>query len=151
MTPLMEKRTFLTKWALPFVLTALVLVWQWYDELARPDPHPWIMASVSAVALAILFFVLRRRSSRDPYEVLDGGTFLQVRFGDRTEILQLSDIEHVQVDKLIRLVRIRLLLRASAQGARSISFYPIQKNDAAGQNAVAASLRARVSGQGIAA
>jgi hypothetical protein len=151
MIPLMQKRTFFTKWVLPFALTALIFLWFWYQELVKPDPHYGELAIACMVGLVILFFVIRRRGSQEPDEVLDGGTFLQVRFGDRIEVVQLSDVEHVHVAKLIRLVRITLFLRASTQAGRAISFYPIQKDDAVGQNAVGASLRARVSSHGAAA
>jgi hypothetical protein len=141
--PLMRKRTFLAKWALPYGLCALVALWQWYQELGEPDPHYLSLLVVWVMLFTILFFVIRRQSRNQSDEVLDGGTFIQLTFGKAVETVPLSNVTDIEVDKLLRLTRLVLHLREPSRVGQTIVFYPLQDKDSSGENSVAASLRAR--------
>ena len=146
MTPLMRKRTFLTKWALPYALVGLVVLWLWLDELAKPErdyPSYLSLFVVSVTMFVILFFVVKRQSRNQPDEVLDGGTFLRLTFGKTVENVQLSNLAEVEVDKFLRLTRLVLHLREPSKVGQIIAFYPLQDSDSSGENLVAVSLRAR--------
>jgi hypothetical protein len=144
--PLMRRRKFLTKWALPYTLTTLVFLWQWHGESAKPNPRHLAALFACVTLYVFLFFVIRRQSAEEPDEMLDGGTFLQVTYGDRTETVQLSDVAKVEIQKILRTTRVILHLRVPVIAGDTISFYPIQKRDSSGQNVVAAALLARTNG-----
>ena len=138
----MRKRTFLTKWALPYALCALVVLWQWYRDRDLQS-----LMFVSVMLCTILFVVIRRQSRNLPDEVLDGGTFLRFVFGKAIETVQLSDLVDVEVDKFLRTTRLVLHLRQPTRVGQTIVFYPLQDKNASGENVVAASLRARTGGR----
>jgi hypothetical protein len=140
----MPKRTFLMKWAFPYALSALVVLWQWYEEVAAPDPHYVALAVVSVLLFAILFFVIRRQSQTLPDEVVDGGTFLQFTFAKKVEAVPLSNLADVEVHTLFRLTRLVLHLREPSRVGQTIVFYPFPDKNSSGENLVAASLRARI-------
>lgn len=142
MTPLMRKRTFLTKWALPYALCTLVLLWRGYR-----DPDLLSLLVVSVILFTILFFVIRRQSRNQPDEVLDGGTFLQLVFGKAIETVQLSNLADIEVEKFLRLTRLVLHLRQPSRVGQTIVFYPLQEKNSSGENLVYASLQARTKGR----
>lgn len=146
MIPLKKKRTFLLKWGLPYALVAGVLGWQFRGEVTGEKPDLPIAAIVSAAMFVILFFVIKRQNKEEPDEVLDGGTFLRVSYGNVTEDIPISNLRAVETSKLLRLTRVALLLRTSSKFGEVISFYPLQDKELSGENAVAASLRRRVGG-----
>lgn len=146
MIPLMKKRTFLLKWALPYAIVAAVLAWQFREQMIEPTPDYLTAAVVSAAMLVILFFVIRRQNRHEPDEVLDGGTFLRVSYGRVTEDIPISNLQAVETSKLLRLTRVALLLRTPSRFGDVISFYPLQEKEPSGENAVAAGLRRRVGG-----
>jgi hypothetical protein len=145
-TPLKKKRTFLLKWALPYALVAGVLGWKFRGELTGEKPDLLIAVIVSAALCVILFFVIRRQNKEEPDEILDGGTFLRVSYGNATEDIPMSNLRAVETSKLVRLTRVALLLRTSSKFGEVISFYPLQDKESSGENAVAASLRRRLGG-----
>lgn len=144
MTPLMQKRTFLTKWVFPYALVALVLAWQFRDEAVGADPDYASAAVVSAMMVVILFFVIRRQSKLEPDEILDGGSFLRVRYGRTTADIPISNLREVETRKIIRLTRLVLHLRTPSILGESIAFYPLQRKEPSGENAVATDLRRRL-------
>ena len=146
MTPLKKKRTFLLKWALPYVLVAGVLGWQFRGELSGENQDIQTAAIISATVFVILFFIIKRQNKEQPDEVLDGGAFLRVSYGNVTEDIPISNLRAVETSKLVRATRVDLLLRTPSKFGEVISFYPLQDNDSSGENAVAANLRRRVGG-----
>jgi len=90
--------------------------------------------------------VIRRHSKHEPDEVLDGGTFLRVRYGSVTEDIHVSNLQAVETSKFLRLTRVALLLRVPSRFGDVILFYPLQEQDSSGENAVVTSLRRRVGG-----
>jgi hypothetical protein len=144
--PLMKRRTFLLKWALPYALVTLVLAWHFREQISGSKPDYPTAAFVSAALFIILFFVIKRQSKQEPDEVLDGGSFLRVSYGNATEDIPVGNLQAVETNKLLRLTRVALVLRTPSSFGEVISFYPLQEKDASGENAVAASLRRRVHG-----
>jgi hypothetical protein len=91
-----------------------------------------------------LFFAIRRQSQQEPDEVLDGGTFLQFTYGNRVEIVQMSDIADVEIQRLLRLTRVILHPHTPTNDGGTIGFYPNQQRNVAGQNEVAVALQRRI-------
>ena len=144
MTALMRKRTFWSKWALPYAITLPVLVWSLYGESSKPKPD-YISAGLALLALCvILFFVIKRQSRQLPDEILDGGTFLRVTFGSTTEDIAISDIASIEAQTIVRLTRIVLYLQKPSAFGDAIAFYPVQRRDSSGRNEVAVSLEGRI-------
>ena len=148
MIPLMRRRTFLTKWALPYTIVALFLLWNWHQELAKPKPNYFVALFASFVLIIVAYFFVRRRSAVETDEVLDGGRFLKVTFGDRTEDVPMSNVARIETQRVILLTRMVLHLREPAEFGQTMSFYPIQSRNDSGENSVAASLEARMNGGG---
>ena len=146
MTPLMRKRTFWSKWGLPYAILVAVLAWNVRGRWDQPDSDYAVEAVVGIAAFAILYFVIRRQSREQPDEVLDGGRFLRVTFGSTTEDIPISEIANVAAVKMLRLTRIVLSLRKPRVFGDTIVFYPVQKRDSSGRNEVAVNLERRVGG-----
>ena len=144
MTPLSRKRTFLTKWFLPYVATTPVALWQFHAEGTKAEPQYAVLGVVLVAMAVILFFVIKRQSNDHPDEVLDGGSFLRVVRGSSHEDIPFADLEVVHTSKLVRLTRLYLQFRTPTKQGRTISFYPLQEKDASGENAVAATLRRKI-------
>jgi hypothetical protein len=149
MIPLMQKRTFLTKWFFPYVLVALVLAWQFRGKSVGAEPDYASLVVISAMIIVILFFVIRRQGKLEPDEVLDGGSFLRVRYGPTTDDIPISNLKGVETRKLVRLTRLVLHLRTPSTFGELISFYPLQHKEPSGENAVAAALRRRLEGSAV--
>jgi hypothetical protein len=146
-TPLMKKRTFLFKWVLPYAIVLAVLAWQFREEIAGTRSDYLSAALVGAAVLSILFFVIRRRSSGEPDEILDGGTFIRVSCDGVTEDIAFSNVEAIETSKLLRLTRAGLLLREPSRFGKVILFYPFQETEPSGENAVVARLRRKINAQ----
>lgn len=145
MIALSRKRTFLTKWVLPYVFTVPVALWHFHEEGVKGEPQYVLLSSVWLTAAVILFFVIKRQANDYPDEVLDGGTFLRVVRGPSHEDFPFADLEVVHTSKLVRLTRLSLQFRTLTKEGRTISFYPLQEKNASGENAVAAALRRKLS------
>lgn len=145
MIPLSRKRTFLTKWVLPYVFTVPVALWQFHEESIKGEPQYVLLGSVWLTVAVILFFVIKRQTNDYPDEVLDAGTFLRVVRGPSHEDYPFADLEAVDTSKLVRVTRLYLHFRTPTKEGRTISFYPLQEKVASGENAVAAALRRKLS------
>ena len=95
MTALMRKRTFWLKWGLPYFVLTAVLFWTFRGGWDKPSSDYIVEIVVSMVALLIMYFTIRRQGREQPDEVLDGGRFLRVTFGNTTEDIPISDIASV--------------------------------------------------------
>jgi hypothetical protein len=127
-------------------MAAVVVLWQWRREIAKPEQDYMSLSIVSLALMVILFFVIKRQSQHEPDEVLDGGSFLQLVYGKRVELVKLSDVADVQIQKVLRTTRVILHLRAPTGAGNTVAFYPDQKRNLAGDNEVAVALRARAGG-----
>jgi hypothetical protein len=143
-TPLMHKRTFWLKWGLPYAVVVAVLLWNFRGASDRPDAYHAVELVVGIIALVILYFVIRRQSREQPDEVLDGGRFLRVTFGNITEDIPISEIASVTAVKVLRVTRIVLFLRKPRSFGDTIEFYPVHKLDSSGRNEIAVNLERRV-------
>jgi hypothetical protein len=57
-----QKRLFSFRWALPYVLSTAVLLWQWQPWVGRPTHEHVLHLAVSILFLVILFFVIRAQA-----------------------------------------------------------------------------------------
>jgi hypothetical protein len=138
---------YLAKWVLPPLVFVSVSVYMVWKESQKAKPAYVILFVVLAVVAVIFVVIFRRRMWSLADDVLDGGTYLLVRFGSREASINLSNITDVDVDNQLgaRTVRLRLATPCEFGGVVSFLAKSTSRNPFA-SNKIVEDLIARVSG-----
>jgi len=140
-------RMYLAKWALPPLVFVSISAYMLWKESQKVRPEYMILLSVLAVVAVIFVVVFRRRMWSLADEVLDGGTFLLVRFGTRQASINLRNITKVETENQLGATTVRLRLATPCEFGGVVSFLAksTSRNPFAA-NQIAEDLIARVSG-----
>jgi len=105
-------RMYLAKWALPPLVFVSISAYMLWKESQKVRPEYMILLSVLAVVAVIFVVVFRRRMWSLADEVLDGGTFLLVRFGTRQASINLRNITKVETENQLGATAVRIRWRS---------------------------------------
>jgi hypothetical protein len=138
---------YFAKWVLPPVGFGSVAVYMFWKESQKAKPEFLILSLVLAFAAIIFIVVFKRRMWTLADEVLDGGTYLLVRFGTKEASINLSNITRVDSESQLGATTVRLRLATPCEFGSAISFLAksTSRNPFA-LNGIAEDLIARVQG-----
>ena len=110
MNRLSADRMYLAKWVLPAVVFVSVSVYMLWKERGKAKPGYLILSAALAVMAVVFVVMFKRRMWNLADDVLDGGTYLLVRFGAREASINLSDITNVEAENRLGATTVRLRL-----------------------------------------
>jgi hypothetical protein len=113
---------YLAKWVFPPVIFVSVSVYILWKESQKANPEYVILFSALAVMAVIFVVVFRRRMWSLADDVLDGGTYLLVRFGTREASINLANITKVDVESQLGATTVRLRLATPCEFGGVVSF-----------------------------
>ena len=113
---------YLAKWVIPLLGFVSVSVYMLWKESQKAKPEYVILYVVLAIMAVVLVLVFKKRMWSLADEVLDGGTYLLVRFGSRESAISLSNIAKVDVDSQLGAATVRLRLATPCEFGEVVSF-----------------------------
>jgi hypothetical protein len=144
MPQLSARHMYLAKWLLPILTFVGVAIW----TFAKKMPHTATELVSYGFALTILACFLVYFLRRDIWcladDVLDGGSFLIVRRGNKRDRILLADVVGIDVTHQLNATRIVLRLRAPGMLGDKLEFLPKVSHRWGGRNDIADDLAARV-------
>lgn len=136
-----HKRVFPAIWfgfLVVFVVMAVTLS-------AKGQSAPPVMFFVGPVLMAVFgFFAMKRLVFDLADEVLDGGDYLDVRFGGETQRIPLAEIINVGWTSMMNPSRVVLTLRTAGRFGREIAFFPRRGKPWTGSRALVSGLIDRI-------
>jgi len=136
---------YFLKWIAPVLVYCAISAYMLWKESRKESPQFTILIAVLAVVAIIFFVVFKRRMWSLADEVLDGGDYLVVRFGDQQQSISLANVTRVDAENQLGATTVRLRLSVPCEFGSVVSFMAksTSRNPFA-LNAVAEDLIARV-------